>query len=123
MHRYPELIALHVSVAIGVSEFCQGSNSGIEMERNKLGISNKWVAMLAVTAGLVSYQADAIEEVVVYGTDASPVELTMDEQLKRDMKAYVDALNLEEKAKISAALANQRATEIQIAAVKAPTRG
>lgn len=93
------------------------------MERNKLGISNKWVAMLAVAAGLVSYQADAIEEVVVYGTDASPVELTMDEQLKRDMKAYVDALNLEEKAKIRAALANQRATEIQIAAVKAPTRG
>lgn len=81
----------------------------------------KWAAALSVTAGLVSYEAAAIEELVVYGN--GPAVATPEEGLRREMDAYVRALKLEHRTRVDASLSRERTTEIQIAATRIPTRG
>lgn len=84
--------------------------------------TSKWAATLGVTAGLIAYQAAAIDEAFVYATEAAVTAAPRQQDLQRDMDLYIEALNVEQKAKIDAALAERRA-EIQIAAAKVPTRG
>ena len=92
------------------------------MRLQELSMS-KWAATLALAAGLASYQAAAIGELVVYGTDTSVVSAPTHRDLKHEMGIYIEALNIAQKASIDAALAKKRSAEIQIAAAKIPTRG
>lgn len=90
------------------------------MRPRKLSNSH-WATALVVAAGLVSHQAAAIEEVIVKGT--APSAPSAAEEIKREMSAYIEALRIEQKARIDAALSEQRGAEIQIAASHLPTRG
>lgn len=90
------------------------------MRLSELDIAT-WAATLAVAAGLISYDATAIEELVVYGTE--PPAAATPEDLRRDMDAYVRALQLEQKSRIDASLTRERTSKIQIAAARIPTRG
>ena len=104
---------------IGFSVIAKDCVKGFEMRWTELGFL-KWPAALAAAWVLAGYQAGAVEEIVVYGVDPTP---TSSQALKRDMRAYVEALNAEQKAKIDRVLIEWRDTEIQLAVRKIPTRG
>lgn len=95
------------------------------MRLQEMGTS-MWAAMLGVAlTGLGQERAGAIEEVVVHASRAaaSREEVAVSENLKDQMSAYLQTLNDEQRARIDAALSQQRGQQIQIAAAKVPTRG
>jgi hypothetical protein len=94
------------------------------MRLHEMGTS-MWAALLGIAiTGLGHERAGAIEEVVVHGSrpaktleEAAPLP-----NLRDDMSAYLRALNAAQRARIDAALLQQRGQQIQIAATKIPTR-
>lgn len=88
------------------------------MTTNRL---NKSLMALGLALGAVSYQAAAMEEVVVYGSE--PRAISADEMLRTEMSDYVRSLNHALKAQVNADIAKLSERKIQIAAAKIPTRG
>ena len=80
------------------------------------------LTMLLATA-LLSHQAAAIEEVVVYGTDTSARNESIAERVFSAMNEYVEKLNEAQKLRLDAELAKIGEQRIQIAAANLPTRG
>lgn len=79
------------------------------------------IALLA--AVLFSYQAAAIEEVVVIGTDTSAPVRTIPDRINDAMSDYVKGINDVQKTRLDADLAKLGLRRIQIAAANLPTRG
>jgi hypothetical protein len=77
---------------------------------------------IGLALGAVSYQAAAMEEVVVYGTEAktaTPASPT----LGTEMLEYVRSLNHAQKVQVNAHIAKFSEKKIQLAAADIPTRG
>lgn len=79
--------------------------------------------MALLAAVLLSHQAAAMEEVVVYGTDLSAKTESVAERILAAMAEYVEELNKAQKSRLDAELANNGERRIQIAAATLPTRG
>ncbi len=78
---------------------------------------------LVLAAALLSHQAAAIEEVVVYGTDTSVGSESVTERILAAMDEYLEELNKAQKIRLDAELAKIGEQRIQIAAASLPTRG
>lgn len=76
-----------------------------------------------LAAALLSHQAAAIEEVVVYGADLSTHAASIEERIYTAMREFLTELNAQQKSKLDADLAKIGERGIQIAAAKIPTRG
>jgi len=88
------------------------------MTTNRLSRS---LAAFGLALGAVSYQAAAMEEVVVYGSE--PQTMSAEDTLRIEMNDYVRSLNHALKAQVNADIARLTERKIQIAAAKIPTRG
>jgi hypothetical protein len=86
-----------------------------KLNRSKLAL---WLAL-----GAFSHQAAAMEEVVVYGTDASSLTSVTATEIRTQMGKYVEAFNHAQKTKLNSDLARLSEAKIQVAAAKIPTRG
>ena len=84
-------------------------------------LKNRAFALLATA--LLSQQAVAIEEVVVYGTDLSVKTETVAERVFTAMRKYVAELNETQKLRLDSEIAKLSEQRIQIAASGLPTRG
>lgn len=84
-------------------------------------LKNRAIALLS--AILLSQQAAAIEEVVVYGTDTSVKTESVAEKIHAAMSEFVAELNEAQKLRLDAELAKIGERRIQIAASTLPTRG
>lgn len=88
------------------------------MTTNRL---NNTLVAIGLALGAVSYQAAAMEEVVVYGSDRTAT--AADRSVRTEMNEYVRSLNHAQKAQVNADIAKFSEKKIQIAAAKIPTRG
>jgi hypothetical protein len=83
---------------------------------------SKTLVAIGLALGAVSYQAAAMEEVVVYGTEATAV-MPATSTLRTEMIKYVRSLNHAQKAQVNAHIAKFSEKKIQLAAAEIPTRG
>ncbi len=75
------------------------------------------------TAVLLSHQAAALEEVVVYGTDLSLKTEEVTERVAAAMSDYIVAANDAQKDALEAEMSRMCERQIQLAAATLPTRG
>ena len=84
-------------------------------------LRNQLLPMAA--AVLLSHEASALEEVVVYGTDMSHELKVVAERVAETMSRHATALNDAQKKALEAEMAKLCERKIQIAAANLPIRG
>lgn len=77
---------------------------------------------VGLVAGLMSFSAAAMEEVIVYGKDAAPVDSERVE-LRAELKEYLENLNRELKDQLDEELKKRSAASIKLALAEVPSRG
>lgn len=78
-------------------------------------------AAVGLVAGLVSFSASAMEEVIVYGTDAAALEDRA--ELKAELKEYLESLNRQLKERLDAEMAARPAASVKLALAEITSRG